>query len=143
MKSLLIFTLFFSSLVFAEGPKRPAKKEVPAKKSVSFEAVKDHDTFKSPFKIKMNVTGYTIRPAGEDMADKKSGHHHLIINAGPIPAGQVVPADDKHIHYGKGQTEAELTLPPGEYNLTLQFADGAHLSYGPSMSKTVQIHVVK
>jgi hypothetical protein len=112
-------------------------------KSVEFLSIKENQTFKSPFKIKMKVNGLKVRPAGEDVQDKKSGHHHIIINRGPIPEGQVIPADEKHIHFGKGQTEAELTLPPGDYSLTLQFANGAHISYGPELSKTIKIKVVR
>jgi hypothetical protein len=110
--------------------------------SVDFDSIKENQTFKSPFKIKMKVNGLKIRPAGEDVKDTTTGHHHIIVNAGPVPAGQVIPADETHLHYGKGQTEAELKLAPGEYTLTLQFANGAHLSYGPEMSKSIKIKVV-
>ena len=49
--------------------------------------------------------------------------------------------DQNHLHFGKGQSEAELNLSPGMYNLTLQFADGYHRSYGKALSKTIQIEV--
>ncbi len=58
-----------------------------------------------------------------------------------MPAGEVIPADDKHLHFGKGQSEAEVKLTPGPHTLTLQFADGAHRSYGPELSKTIKITV--
>jgi hypothetical protein len=60
-----------------------------------------------------------------------------------MPEGQAIPADDMHLHFGKGQTETEVTLKPGEHKLTLQFADGAHRSYGPKMSKTIKITVTQ
>ena len=41
-----------------------------------------------------------------------------------------MPADEKNIYFGKGQTNFEITLEPGEHTLTLQFADGFHQSYG-------------
>jgi hypothetical protein len=53
----------------------------------------------------------------------------------------VVGADATHIHFGKGQEETELELEPGEYTLTLQFADGFHRSYGEKMSTTIKITV--
>lgn len=111
--------------------------------TVEFITPKDGEKVKSPFKVKMDVKGLKIRPAGEDVDDKKTGHHHILIDMDGIPEGQAIPADDKHLHYGKGQTEAEVTLPPGEHKITLQFADGAHRSYGPKMSKTIKITVVK
>ena len=49
--------------------------------------------------------------------------------------------DDQHRHFGKGQTETEITLPPGRYRLTMQFADGAHRSYGEKMRKTIEVTV--
>jgi hypothetical protein len=55
--------------------------------------------------------------------------------------GLVIPANDKSLHYGKGQTEADVTLPPGDHTLTLQFGDGSHRSFGPEMSQTITVHV--
>lgn len=134
MKTALIILMLFSLNTFALKPQP---------KAVDFDSIKENQTFKSPFKVKMKVTGLKIRPAGEDIKDVQSGHHHLIINGTAIPAGQPVPKDETHLHYGKGETEAELTLQPGDYTLTLQFADGAHLSYGPELSKTIHIKVSK
>ncbi len=132
---MLFATVLISFHVFAA--------ENSVKPSVHFDQIKENQTFKSPFKIKMLVEGLKVRPAGEDVTDKQSGHHHLLINTGAIPEGQVIPADETHLHYGKGQTEAEVKLAPGDYTLTLQFANGAHLSYGPSLSKSIKIKVVK
>ncbi|HEV7816946.1 MAG TPA: DUF4399 domain-containing protein [Janthinobacterium sp.] len=107
--------------------------------SVSFAEPADGATVASPFKVKFVVSGMEVRPAG-DMSEK-TGHNHLLINGGPIPAGQLVPMDATHLHFGKGQTETEVKLAPGSYELTSQFANGAHLSYGPEMSKTIHVTV--
>jgi hypothetical protein len=93
----------------------------------------------SPFKVKFAVTGMEVKPAGDMTAN--TGHHHLLINSTPIKAGEVIPADEKHIHFGKGQTETEVTLPPGNYTLTMQFANGLHQAYGPGMNKEIKITV--
>jgi hypothetical protein len=106
---------------------------------VSFESPKDGAVVSSPVTIKFGVTGMEVRPAG-DMTPN-TGHHHLLINQKPVAAKQVVPADEQHIHYGQGQTEAQLKLAPGKYRLTAQFANGAHQSYGPGMSETIDITV--
>ena len=111
------------------------------KARVFFIEPKDGDTVPRKFKVKMGVEGLKVRPAGEAPDEVTSGHHHLTINAEPIAAGQPVPTDEKHMHFGKGQTEVEVTLPPGEHKLTLQFADGAHRSFGPSMSQTIKVKV--
>jgi len=60
--------------------------------------------------VEFEVDGLRVRPAGEDPLDHTSGHHHLIIDGGPIPPGQLVPLDDKHLHLGKGQTMTEYSL---------------------------------
>jgi len=96
-------------------------------------------TVTSPFKVRFGVQGLTVAPAGDIVAN--SGHHHLLINQDAIPAGQSVPFSEKHLHFGKGQTEAEVTLPPGTYRITAQFANGAHQSYGPALSQTISITV--
>ena len=107
--------------------------------SVDFVEPKNGATVTSPFKVVFGVTGMTVKPAGDMTAN--SGHHHLLINAESIPNGVAVPADEKHIHYGKGQTETEVNLPPGKYKLTMQFANWAHQSYGPQLSKTIEVVV--
>ena len=80
-----------------------------------------------------------VQPAGT-MQDG-SGHHHIVIDADPVAKGTLVPADDKHKHFGKGQTETELQLAPGQHTLQLQFANGVHLSYGEQMSSKITITV--
>lgn len=107
--------------------------------SVSFAEPKANATVRSPVKVKFNLSGMEIGPIGD--MDAKKGHHHLIIDGEPIEEGQSVPVDEKHIHYGKGQTEAEISLPEGKHTLTLQFANGAHQSYGKKMSASMVIHV--
>lgn len=106
---------------------------------VDFGNLKDGDTVSSPVKVEFLVYGKTIRPAGEDV--EGTGHHHIIIDGGPIQAGTVVPANDTHIHFGKGQTETTLELTPGKHTLTLQFADYAHRSFGSKWSKTITVNV--
>ena len=89
----------------------------------------------------MQALGIKIRPAGEAPDERTSGHHHLIVDGTFVPVGQPVPTDETHLHFGKGQTEMELKLFPGKHTLTLQFADGAHRSYGEPLSKTITVIV--
>ena len=96
-------------------------------------------TVSTTFKVRFGVNGMKVAPAGEIIAN--SGHNHLLINQMPVPTGESVPFDEQHKHFGAGQTEAMVTLPPGQYKLTSQFANGAHQSYGSPMSSTIQITV--
>ena len=107
--------------------------------SVSLVEPADGATVSSPFKVRFGVKGMSVAPAGEIVAN--SGHHHLVINGGAVPTGQSVAFSDRSLHFGKGQTEADVTLPPGNYQLTAQFANGAHQSYGPPMSQTIRVTV--
>ncbi len=114
--------------------------EIADGQRVFFGKLKNGDELPSPIHVEMKVEGMEVEPAGE--LAKNKGHHHILINHEPSEKGTVVVADSTHIHFGKGQTEAELNLPPGEYNLTLQFADGFHRSYGKQLSSTISIVVI-
>jgi hypothetical protein len=116
----------------------PAPAPAPAAR-VFFVEPKDGAVVKSPVNVKFGLEGMEVRPAGELV--EKTGHHHLIIGPAGIPAGTQVPKDETHIHYGKGQLQDNVELKPGKYQLTLQFADGNHVSYGEPMSSTINITV--
>lgn len=107
--------------------------------SVSILEPTDGATVSSTFKVRFGVKGMSVAPAGEIIAN--SGHNHLLINRTSVPAGQSIPFDDQHKHFGAGQTETMVTLPPGQYTLTSQFANGAHQSYGAPMSSTIRVTV--
>ncbi|MEO0600463.1 MAG: DUF4399 domain-containing protein [Myxococcota bacterium] len=123
-----------------EAPAAAAAEEAPkAARRVFFKSPADGATVKSPVKLEFGVEGMDVAPAGEIVDG--TGHHHVIIDSKGIDEGVTVPADDQHIHFGLGQTEAEIELPAGEHTLTMQFADGAHSSYGEVMATTITITV--
>ncbi|MCB9029591.1 MAG: DUF4399 domain-containing protein [Deltaproteobacteria bacterium] len=106
---------------------------------VGFLNLKNGETVISPVKVEMTIVGMKVGPAG--VPENGVGHHHIIIDGTFVEAGKVIPADDHHIHFGKGQTEALVTLTPGKHTLTLQFADGIHRSYGQNWSSTITLNV--
>ena len=108
---------------------------------VFFKDLQDGDTVESPLVVEMGVDGMEVQPAGEVV--EGVGHHHILINRDFVPKGEVIPEDETHLHFGKGQTSATLDLPPGNHTLCLQFADGAHASYGEELSKKISITVQK
>jgi len=112
---------------------------VPEGAKVYFNKLKDGDVINSPVALSFGVEGMEVEPAGE--LNQGMGHHHIIIDGEALPKGTVVPADSVNIHYGKGQTEVEVELTPGQHTLTMQFADGYHQSYGKQMSAQVVIIV--
>lgn len=125
---LLLFYFLLPVIVFAEIAPR-----------VYFIEPKDGTTVTSPVKVRMGVEGMAVEKAGQLI--EGTGHHHLIIDGKPVAAGGVVPADEQHIHFGNGQTETEIELSRGKHTLTLQFADGAHRSYGAHMTQTITVEV--
>jgi hypothetical protein len=116
-----------------------ATEKPPENGRVFFKHPEDGAKVSSPVKIAMGVEGMDVQPAGR--LESGTGHHHIIIDASAPGFGEAVPADEQHIHFGKGQTEAAVELTPGEHKLTLQFADGMHRSYGEQLSTTITVTV--
>ena len=110
-----------------------------AKDGVYFENIKNNAKVPTEFLLKFGVKGMTVKPAG--VMDDKTGHHHVIVDGAAVPEGTVIPMDEKHLHFGKGQTETLMKLAPGKHTLTLQLANGSHVSYGPKWSKTIRVKV--
>jgi hypothetical protein len=121
-----------------EAPPPPAAPPAASKRIYFVEPV-DGAEVTSPVKVVFGVEGVTVEPAGTVVAEH--GHHHLIVDGEPIPAGTAVPADATHIHFGKAQTETTVELAPGPHTLTMQFADGRHMSYGPELASTIHVTV--
>jgi hypothetical protein len=98
-------------------------------------------TVGTTFKVKFGITGMAVSPAGKP--GPNTGHHHLIIDTDLPPFDERIPSDFNHIHFGGGQTETEVTLPPGDHTLQLLFADHDHVPHNPPVfSKELRIKVV-
>lgn len=100
----------------------------------------DDAVVKGPVHVVFGLRGLGVAPAGVDRPN--TGHHHLIINA-PLPAGgKPIPADANHVHFGGGQTETTIELPPGEHTLQLVLGDYLHVPLEPAVvSKQITITV--
>ncbi|WP_044421906.1 DUF4399 domain-containing protein [Pseudomonas syringae group genomosp. 3] len=101
----------------------------------------DGETVTSPFKVQFGLKGMGVAPAGVDVPE--TGHHHLLIDVKDQPAGNMpLPVSDNIRHFGKGQTETELNLPPSQHTLQLLMGDKGHMPLNPSVeSKKVTINV--
>ena len=106
-----------------------ARQKAPDGTTVSFTGIKDGDTVSSPFKVGFAVTGAKIAPAGT--TDPGTGHFHLLIDTDLPPQDAPLPASEHVKHYGKGQTEDTVTLPPGTHTLQIELADGTHTPFDP------------
>jgi hypothetical protein len=106
---------------------------------VYFVEPKDGAVVGTEVKVVMGVQGMEIKPAGT--IGENTGHHHLLIDAPQqLNVGEAIPTGSaNHLHFGKGQTETVIKLAPGTHTLTLQFANGAHVSYGEKMRSTISV----
>lgn len=91
--------------------------------------------------VRFGLIGMGVAPAGVDKAN--TGHHHLLVDVRELPAaGQPIPADANHLHFGAGQTQTTLKLAPGTHTLQLELADQHHVPFLPALvSNKITIHV--
>ena len=148
MKKILFSVITCSLLMPAladdpEIPRRPSPKG--AKVTIIFP--RDGKTVKGPGRVAFGPKGMGVCPAGLVLPDGKpmpnTGHHHLLIDAEKMPAMNLpLVASDTLKHFGGGQTEVTLDLPPGKHTLQLVFADFAHIPHNPPVvSKKITITV--
>lgn len=96
----------------------------------------------SPFRVIFGAELVAVEAAPAGRVPENIGHHDLLINLDKVPLGELIPSDKQRLHFDQGQTRTELNLPPGQYTLTLQFADGIEHSHGPAMSATIHLTVI-
>ena len=107
---------------------------------VYFINLQDGDVLKSPFLIQFGLSGKGVAPAGVDI--KNTGHHHLLINVDAIDYDLPIPSSTQHLHFGLGQTETMLDLPPGKHQLQLVLGDKHHVPHQPLLtSKKIEVIV--
>ena len=143
MRSFVIATLVLG-VPFAVGTLALAQERTPAPAGAEVYIIspKDGAIVHNPVQVQFGLKGMGVAPAGVKFDN--TGHHHLLIDTDP-PAelGVPLPATDKIVHFGKGQTETTLTtLSPGKHTLQLLLADYQHIPHSPSLiSKKITITV--
>jgi hypothetical protein len=125
-----------SSSATQTGPATPAgpalglvRTPAPAGARVFIVSPRDGETVTTPVKVVFGIEGMGLVPAGEKIDN--AGHHHLLVDTDLADPSIPIPADDKHIHFGKAQTEAEVALPPGKHTLQLMLGDYLHIPFEP------------
>ncbi|MGA1510866.1 MAG: DUF4399 domain-containing protein [Gammaproteobacteria bacterium] len=129
IKLLLFLNVFFlSEAALANSPK------------VYFIEPANGAFVQETFKVKFGLENFGVAPAGYDIPN--TGHHHLLIDTTLTDLKSPIPADSKHIHFGKGQTETSITLEKGEHQLTLVMGNFAHIPHdSPIISETITVIV--
>lgn len=143
MKRLLLavaLATLAGSTFAAEAPALPVTK-APVGAEVYIISPQDGATVPQTFTVRFGLKGMGVAPAGDP--HEKTGHHHLLVDAKELPAaGQPIPKDEQHIHFGAGQTETTLKLAPGTHTLQLELGDTNHIPFDPPVvSKVVTVHV--
>jgi hypothetical protein len=93
-----------------------------------------------PFRVWFGLRNMGVAPKGTPKPN--TGHHHLLIDADLPPLDQQIPSDRNHIHFGAGQTETMIELPPGTHTLQLLMGDEQHMPHNPPVySKKITVYV--
>lgn len=120
----------------ADGPAAPAAEALPLPRNAAPEGARvailgpgDGAIVTSPVKVIFGLEGMTVAPAGDPAPN--SGHHHLLVDVAAPDLALPIPTDAQHLHFGKAQTEAEITLAPGQHTLQLLLGDANHVPHNP------------
>lgn len=115
----------------------------PAGAEVYIISPRNGERVHSPFTVRFGLKGMGVAPAG--IKFDNTGHHHLLVDTdlSDIQLDASLPATDKIRHFGKGQTETELSLPRGKHTLELLFADYTHKSFDPPLHSSKITIIVK
>jgi len=129
----LIAAALIAAPTFVAAQGTPA----PEGATVYFVNLESGATVQSPVTVVFGLAGMGVAPAGTER--ENTGHHHLFVNRAPL--GDVedelefsIPADDNHLHFGGGQTQVTLDLPPGEHTLQLVLGDQNHVPHTPPVA---------
>lgn len=112
----------------------------PEGASVYFIAPTNGAVVSNPVTVLFGLREMGVAPATTEKP--KTGHHHLVVDA-PLPDMRVpIPASESYRHFGGGQTEVTLDLPPGKHTLQLLMGDFRHIPHDPPVvSERIEITV--
>ncbi|MDP5210303.1 MULTISPECIES: DUF4399 domain-containing protein [unclassified Microbulbifer] len=140
---LFASALMLSALSYAEeqGTKNDMVSKAPEGARLYIISPKDGEKVSQTFTVRFGLSGMGVAPAGVNL--ENTGHHHLLIDVDTLPdLSKPLPASKNIIHYGGGQTETEITLPPGKHTLQLVLGNYLHIPHqNPVMSKKITVEV--
>jgi Domain of unknown function (DUF4399) len=91
-----------------------------------------------PFRVWFGLRYMGVAPKGVKYPN--TGHHHLLIDCDLPPMDQEIPSDRQHLHFGAGETETMIELPPGKHTLQLLMGDDKHVPTDPPIySKKITV----
>jgi uncharacterized protein DUF4399 len=136
-RTLLISAVLSSLANIACAQDKPAGKDAV----LYFVWPQNGATIKGAFWARFGLRNMGVTHAGDSYPN--AGHHHLLIDVDePLNPKEPIPSDKSHLHFGAGQTEARIELPPGKHTLQLVLGDAAHYPFNPPVvSEKITIRV--
>lgn len=127
---LLLMLLPLVSGAQESAAQSPPRTPAPEGAMVYFLSPADGEEVSSPFTVRFGLRNMGVAPAG--VTAPNTGHHHLLIDVEELPDPSLpLPNNDQFRHFGLGQTETELSLPPGQHTLQLVLGDALHIPHDP------------
>jgi hypothetical protein len=140
--TLLVAGVAVACVAFAQDQRTGGPTAASPGAEVYFIDLKDGATVPTKLKLYFGLRNMGVAPAGSER--ENSGHHHLLIDTDLPPLNQPIPNDFNHLHFGAGQTEAEITLRPGQHILQLLMGDKDHIPHtSPVMSQRLRVNVAE
>jgi len=135
-RALMIGTIVLSIPVGAQTP-------APLDAVVYIITPREGQRVRSPVTVRFGLRNMGVTRAGDTTPNM--GHHHLLVDVTePVEPNEPIPTDRKHLHFGAGQTETQLDLPPGKHTLQLVLGDAEHKPFNPVVaSNKVTITVIQ
>lgn len=98
-------------------------------------------TVSRTFTVVFGLRNYGVAPAGVTGVPN-TGHFHLVVDVTPPAVGVVIPKDSLNLHFGAGQIETTISLPPGKHTLRVVLGDFEHKVISTALiSKPVTVTV--
>ncbi len=129
--------------IWTASSQAPAQTPAPPDAELYIITPRDGQRLRGPVTVRFGLKNMGVTRAGDRTANM--GHHHLLLNSdGQLDPTEPIPTDRKHLHFGAGQTETTLDLPPGTHTLQLVLGDAEHKLFKPPLiSKKITVTVLK
>jgi hypothetical protein len=133
--------LLLLSCALAPSPSQ-AQTQAPNDAELYFISPRDGQTLRGAFTVRFGLNNMGVTQAGSSWPN--SGHHHLLVDvAEPLDPSEPIPSGTGYQHFGGGQTETRLHLPPGRHTLQLVLGDAEHKPFAPMVaSRKITVHVL-
>ena len=140
MRLQLMASVLAAASLFTANPRADERNVAPQSAKIFFVDLKDGQIIPVKSTIRFGISGMALAPA--NAAKPNTGHYHLLIDTELPPLDRPIPSDFNHLHFGRGQTSAEVTLTPGEHTLQLLLGDHHHVPHDPPVvSKVLRVTV--